>query len=105
MTIADTVGAMTADEIVSLTKRHTIFSWTAQGSVNPIPMVRGEGVYFWDASGKRYIDMNSQLMCANIGHGNRRVIEAIQRQAEELAYAGPGMASPVRARIGRGLPG
>ncbi len=101
MTTTETTGAMTAEEIVSLTKRHTIFSWSAQGSVNPIPMVRGEGIYFWDADGKRYIDMNSQLMCVNIGHGERRVIEAIKRQAEELAYAGPGMASPVRARIGR----
>jgi taurine--2-oxoglutarate transaminase len=103
MTIADTVDTMTAEEIVSLTKRHTIFSWSAQGSVNPIPMVRGEGIYFWDANGKRYIDMNSQLMCVNIGHGNKRVIEAIKSQAEELAYAGPGMATAVRARLGRML--
>lgn len=103
MTIADTVETMTAEEIVSLTKRHTIFSWSAQGSVNPIPMVRGEGIYFWDANGKRYIDMNSQLMCVNIGHGNKRVIEAIKSQAEELAYAGPGMATAVRARLGKML--
>src|SRR5438128_5984674 len=103
MTATEMIGAMTAEEIVELTKRHTIFSWSAQGSVNPIPMVRGEGIYFWDANGKRYIDMNSQLTCVNIGHGNRRVIDAIKRQAEELAYAGPGMATPVRARLGRML--
>jgi taurine--2-oxoglutarate transaminase len=100
---AETTEAMTAEEIVALTKRHTIFSWSAQGSVNPIPMVRGEGIYFWDANGKRYMDMNSQLMCVNIGHGDRRVIDAIKRQAEELAYAGPGMATPVRARVGKML--
>ncbi len=103
MTTTDVTEAMTADEVVALTKRHTIFSWSAQASVNPIPMVRGEGIYFWDADGKRYVDMNSQLMCVNIGHGNRRVIDAIKRQAEELAYAGPGMATPVRARVGRML--
>lgn len=94
---------LSGDEIVELSKRHTLFSWSAQGAVNPIPMVRGEGIYFWDADGKRYIDMNSQLMCVNIGHGDRRVIEAIQRQAEELAYAGPAMATAVRARVGRML--
>ncbi|HJQ38223.1 MAG TPA: aminotransferase class III-fold pyridoxal phosphate-dependent enzyme [Thermoanaerobaculia bacterium] len=94
---------MTAAEIVSLTKRHTIFSWSAQGALNPIPMVRGEGIYFWDADGKRYVDMNSQLMCVNIGHGDKRVIEAIKRQADELVYAGPGMATAVRARVGRML--
>jgi len=103
MTTTDTFAAMTAEEIVALTKRHTIFSWSAQGSVNPIPMVKGEGIYFWDADGKRYTDMNSQLMCVNIGHGERRVIDAIKRQAEELAYAGPGMATPVRARVGKML--
>lgn len=103
MTTTEVTGAMTSEEVVSLTKRHTIFSWSAQASVNPIPMVRGEGIYFWDSDGKRYVDMNSQLMCVNIGHGNRRVIDAIKRQAEELAYAGPGMATPVRARVGRML--
>jgi taurine--2-oxoglutarate transaminase len=104
MTMTETTtSAMTAEEMITLTKRHTIFSWSAQASVNPIAMVRGEGIYFWDADGKRYIDMNSQLMCVNIGHGNKRVIAAIQRQAEELVYAGPGMASAVRARVGRML--
>jgi len=103
MTITEHDIAMSAAEIVDLSKRHTIFSWSARGAVNPIPMVRGEGIYFWDADGKRYIDMNSQLMCVNIGHGNRRVIEAIKRQADELVYAGPGMATPVRARFGRML--
>lgn len=103
MPTTETIAAMTAEEIVTLTKRHTIFSWSAQGSVNPIPMVRGEGIYFWDANGKRYVDMNSQLMCVNIGHGDRRVIDAIKRQAEELVYAGPGMATAVRARVGKML--
>ncbi|MGZ7078241.1 MAG: aminotransferase class III-fold pyridoxal phosphate-dependent enzyme [Thermoanaerobaculia bacterium] len=103
MTTTETIGAMTAEEIVALTKRHSIFSWSAQASVSPIPMVKGEGIYFWDADGKRYVDMNSQLMCVNIGHGDRRVIDAIKRQAEELAYAGPGMATPVRARLGKML--
>jgi taurine---2-oxoglutarate transaminase len=94
---------MSAADMVALTKRHSIFSWSAQASVNPIPMVRGEGIYFWDADGKRYIDMNSQLMCVNIGHGDRRVIDAIKRQADELVYAGPGMATAVRARLGKML--
>jgi taurine--2-oxoglutarate transaminase len=62
MTTIETSPTLSAEEIVALTKKHTIFSWSAQGSVQPIPMVRGEGIYFWDANGKRYVDMNSQLM-------------------------------------------
>jgi taurine--2-oxoglutarate transaminase len=92
-----------AQEIVDLSRRHTFFSWSAQDAVRPIPMVRGEGCFFWDAAGKRYFDLNSQSMCVNIGHGNRRVIEAIKAQAEELVYAGPGMATPIRAELGRAL--
>jgi taurine---2-oxoglutarate transaminase len=95
--------AMSAEEMVALTKEHTFFSWSAQGAVNPIPMVKGKGVYFWDAHGKRYLDFNSQLMCVNIGHGDQRVIDAIKAQAEELVYAGPGMATRVRAELGRAL--
>ncbi len=96
---------MSAEEMVALSKKHTFYSWSAQGAVNPIPMVRAEGVYFWDANGKRYLDLNSQLMCVNIGHGDRRVIDAIKAQADELVYAGPGMATRVRAEIGQMLAG
>jgi taurine---2-oxoglutarate transaminase len=91
---------MSSEEMVALSKQYTFWSWSAQDSVNPIPMDRAEGIYFWTPDGKRYIDMNSQLMCVNIGHGNQKVIRAIQDQAEKLAYAGPSMASEVRAKIG-----
>ncbi len=95
--------SMSADEMVALTKAHSFFSWSAQGAVNPIPMAKGKGVYFWDAHGKRYFDLNSQLMCVNIGHGDQRVIDAIKAQAEELVYAGPGMATKARAQFGKEL--
>ncbi len=98
-----TTPEMSAEEIVELTKKHSFFSWSAQDSVNPIPMVKGKGCYFWDANGKKYFDLNSQLMCVNIGHGEQRVIDAIKAQAEELVYAGPGMATKARAEIGREL--
>ena len=42
---------MSASEMVALTKQHSFFSWSAQAAVNPIPMVKAEGVYFWDADG------------------------------------------------------
>ena len=95
---------MTAEQMVGQCKKYTFWSWSAQGAVNPIPMAKAEGIYFWDANGKRYIDMNSQLMCSNIGHGNKRVIEAIKAQAEELAYAGPSMATRVAGRMNRAFP-
>src|SRR5512140_2102271 len=85
------------DQIVPLSKEHVFWTWSAQSKVNPIPVKRAKGVYFWDTSGKRYLDFNSMTMCVNIGHGNERVITAIQQQAAELAYAAPAMATKVRA--------
>jgi taurine---2-oxoglutarate transaminase len=95
-TISET---MTGDEIVKLCRRHTIFEWSAQSAVEPIPVARAKGIYFWTPEGKRFIDFNSQLMCVNIGHGDERVIRAIQEQAATLAYANPFMATEVRARL------
>jgi hypothetical protein len=75
---------MTASEMVALSKKHTLSEWTAQCAVNPIPVVRAKGVYFWDTDGKRYLDFNSQLMRVNAGHGDPRIVEAIPAQAERL---------------------
>jgi taurine--2-oxoglutarate transaminase len=95
---------MTGDEVIALSKRHTIFEWAVQGAVDPIPVARAEGIYFWTPEGKRFIDFNSQLMCVNIGHSDRRVVQAIQRQAEAVCYVTPGgMTTEPRARLGEKL--
>jgi taurine--2-oxoglutarate transaminase len=84
-------------EILSLSKEHVFWTWSAQGKVDPIPVDRAEGVYFWDVQGKRYLDLNSMTMCVNIGHGDQRVIDAMIEQARRLPYAAPGMTTRVRA--------
>lgn len=94
---------MTGREIVELCRRHTIFEWSAQAQVDPIPVARAEGVYFWTPEGTRYLDFNSQLMCSNVGHSHPRVVRAIQEQAAVLAYANPFMATEPRARLGARL--
>lgn len=99
-TIAET---MTGEQIVELCRKHTIFEWSAQASVDPIPVSRAKGIYFWTPEEKRFIDFNSQLMCVNIGHGDERVLRAIQEQAAVLPYANPFMATEVRARLGAKL--
>src|SRR5678809_192534 len=99
-TIEATTGrGMSGDEIVELSRRHTLFEWSAQSAVDPIPVARAKGIYFWTSDGKRYIDFNSQLMCVNIGHGDERVVRAIQEQEATLPYANPFMATEVRARL------
>jgi taurine--2-oxoglutarate transaminase len=97
------VPAMSGEEMVALTKKHTLFEWSAQSKVDPIPVARAKGIYFWTPEGKRFIDFNSQLMSVNIGHGDQRVIDAISKQAAVLAYANPFMAHEPRARLGAKL--
>ena len=94
---------MTGQEMVALSKQHSLYEWSAQAHVDPIPVAKSKGIYFWTPEGKRFIDFNSQLMCVNIGHGDPRVIKAIQDQAAMLAYANPFMATEVRARLGQKL--
>lgn len=90
-------------EILQQSLDHSFWTWSAQGSVKPIPVTRAKGVYFWDADGKRFLDFNSQLMCVNIGHGDERVIKAIAKQARELPYVAPSLTSKPRAVLGKML--
>ena len=92
---------LSAQQIVDLNKEFTFFSWSVQKAVHPIPMVRSEGVYFWDADGKRYLDFSSQLMNLNIGHQHPKVVAAIQEQAAQLCYAHPGIATEARGLLGQ----
>jgi taurine--2-oxoglutarate transaminase len=103
MAVTETNTTMSGEQIVALSRQHTIFEWSAQSKVDPIPVARAKGIYFWTPEGKRYIDFNSQLMCVNIGHGDERVIRAIQEQAAVLPYANPFMATEPRARLGARL--
>lgn len=92
---------MPDSDILPLSLEHSFWTWSAQSKVAPIPVKRAQGVYFWDVDGKRYLDLNSMVMNVNIGHGEARVIEAIIRQARELPYAGPPMATKPRAALGK----
>ena len=79
MGISAAPGQLTSEEVVRLSREHTFFSWSIQGAVDPIAIDRAEGVYLYTPEGRRILDFNSQLMSVNIGHGDRRVIDAIKR--------------------------
>lgn len=87
-------------DLAARNKEATLASWTTQDAWNPITMDRADGVYFWDADGKRYLDWSSQLINVNIGHNHPHVVKAIQEQAGKICYAYPGIATEPRARLG-----
>ena len=103
MSQAVATAGMTGEQMVALCRQHSLYEWSAQGAVDPIPVARAKGIYFWTPEDKRYIDFNSQLMCVNAGHGHPAIIKAIQDQAATLAYTNPFMASEARARLGAKL--
>lgn len=94
---------ITHAEVVAQNKATTLTSWVAQKTWNPLSMVKAEGVYFWDADGKRYLDWSSQLISVNAGHSHPHIVRAIQEQAAQFCYAYPGIATEPRGRLGQML--
>src|SRR5258708_7520466 len=82
---------------------HALYDWSAQAGLKPMAVASAKGVHFTTVDGRRFIDFNSQLMSVNAGHGDRRIIDAIKRQAEQLPYITPFMAHEPRARLGQKL--
>lgn len=48
---------------------------------------RAEGIYLWDVDGNRYIDASSGPMVSNIGHSNKRVLNAMKKQMDAATFA------------------
>lgn len=75
---------------------HTFGTWNWQKNWQaPLLVTDAEGIYFTDKNGKRYIDFSSQLMCSNLGHKNKAIVAAIQKQAEKLPYVAPGFSTEI----------
>ena len=92
---------MDTDEMVELCKKHTLYTWSRQDAVNPLPIERTEGIWLHTTDGRKILDFNSQLMSVNIGHHHPKVRDAFKAQADELVFAMPGAATKVRARVGK----
>lgn len=92
---------MKSAEMVELCTKHTLYTWAATGSVNPLPVERAEGIYLYTPDGERVIDFNSQLMSVNIGHSHPKMVEAMKAAAEGLIFTWPGSATEPRAKLAK----
>lgn len=92
---------MTSDEIKKTQKKYVLQSWSKQGAVNPIPVEKAEGIYFYDFDGNRYTDMASQLVNLNLGYGNKDIADAIKEQVDKYCYIGPSYGSEPRAKLAK----
>ena len=82
-------------------RAHVFHSWSAQGTLNPTEITGGEGSYFWDSTGKKYLDFSSQLVNLNIGHQHPKLVAAIQEQAGKLCTVAPPFANASRSEAAR----
>ncbi len=83
-----------------LSERDSVMhSWCVQADWDSPTIVGGEGAYFIDSSGRRYLDMSSLAECMNLGHQHPAVVRAIQRQAEKLCFVTAAWGAEPRATL------
>jgi len=76
-----------ADTIRQLERDFVLYPWVAQKGLNPVIIDSAKGNYFYDPSGKKYLDFSSMFVFSNLGHADPRVVEAICQQAQRLPTA------------------
>lgn len=92
---------LTGKEVAEYQKKYVLQSWSKQGNLNPIPVERAEGVYFYDYDGNRYTDMSSQLVNLNLGYGNADIAEAIKEQVDRYCFVSPAYAAESRSALAK----
>ena len=83
---------MDAATVAENEKKYVFHSWMAQKDFKPFIIAGGQGAYFWDDKGKKYLDFCSQLFNVNAGHQHPKIIKAIKDETEKICYVAPGMA-------------
>jgi taurine--2-oxoglutarate transaminase len=95
------MDSMNSEEIRSTLKKYNLQSWSKQRNLNPIPVEKAEGIYFWDYDGNRYSDMSSQLVNMNLGFGNKAIGDAIKEQIDKFCFVGPSFGAESRAKLAK----
>jgi len=78
-------------------------TWTAQQSAKALELTGGKGAWFTTADGGRWLDLGAFAYQVNAGHGERRIVDAIKRQADELCVTTPNAAFPAKRELAERL--
>jgi taurine--2-oxoglutarate transaminase len=78
-------------------------SWCVQADWDAPTIVGGEGAWFWDEEGRRYLDMSSLAECMSLGHQHPGLVRAIREQAEKLCFITAAWGAEPRARLAERL--
>ncbi len=74
------------EELLRWDREHLVHSRYDIGGNNGIIIDKGYGIYFQDTEGNEYIDGGSQLVCVNLGYGQKEIIEAVREQMDKLPF-------------------
>src|SRR3954469_1860840 len=66
-------------------------------------MTGGEGVWFTTADGNRWLDLGALAYQVNAGHGQKRIVEAIKSQADQLCLSAPTAIFPAKVELAERL--
>jgi len=80
-----------------------LHSWCVQAEWDAPTIVGGQGAWFWDSEGRRYLDMSSQAECMSLGHQHPALVRAIQQQAEKLCFIHSDWGAEPRAELAERL--
>ena len=71
-----------------MTNRQIFLNHIGQTSPTPlaIEIIKAEGCKLHDADGKEYIDLIGGISVCNVGHGNKKVIGAINKQINDYLH-------------------
>jgi taurine---2-oxoglutarate transaminase len=79
------------------------FTWSAQNAVKPVELTGGDGAWFTTSDGSRWLDLGSLSYQVNAGHGRKRIVEAIKRQADELCLSTAHAVFPAKLELAERL--
>ena len=82
---------------------HLFHSWSYLPERSPERIVAAQGVRCTTESGRELLDFASCFVSHNLGHGDRRVLDAIHRQTDELVSFAPVFSTRPRAKLARVL--
>ena len=97
MTVTPPADPARDARIRELSRAHVLTSWSAQKAIDPLPIAGGEGAWFWDYQGRRFLDFTSQLVNVNLGYQHPRLTAAIQEAAGRITTVAPNFYEESRA--------
>lgn len=93
---------MNGNEVSKMHKDYILQSWSVAGK-DALAIKKADGIYLYDYDDNKYADMSSLLVCSNLGHNNREIVEAIKEQADKMCFMAPAYATEAKSTLAKKL--